>query len=294
MNRGWMGIGTFLGLWIVITAMLFPVVWALVTVPTVHSVIDRWAPGSITSPRIFGRVQLGVALALVVGLLRFWQDNPRRFFSGGERRALPGRVFLWLGLGMGMVAGAAWVQCVLGVRSWAGLPGLDVWAGALFTGILVAFLEEFFFRGVLGLAFWKAAEEKRGAWLIGLNAAVFSLAHFLKPQTGPGSGWFSGFPAWGSLELWAGPADPWKLAGLFVAGLVLARLVWQRQNLWAAIGLHAGWVAGLRISEGFWRENPQVSGGWWGPSLEAGPIPFVLLLLLAFALWGRPIRARVA
>jgi len=284
MNQGWKGVAVFFGLWILLTALLFP--WVRVAVEAV-------APGMFTSPRIFGRIQMVMALAGGVGLLWFWKDGPKRFFLSESRPALGFKVARWGVLGGGMVVAAAWVQSLLGVRSWAGVPSVDLWAGALAVGGLVAVLEEFFFRGVLGLAFWRAAGEKPAAWLIGINAAIFSAAHFLRPQAEMGPGWLSGFGAWTNLELWAGPADPWRLAGLFVAGLILARLAWQQQNLWAAIGLHAGWVAGLRISEGFWKESPQVSGGWWGPSLEAGPIPFVLLLLLAFTLWGRPIRARL-
>lgn len=285
MNRGWKGVAGFFCLWLLLTSLLFSVV---------RLAVEAVVPGMFTSPRIFGRVQLGVALGLVPLLLWFWQDGPKRFFALGNRVATALRVISWGGLGTAMVMLAAWVQGILGVRSWSGVPGLDLWAGALAGGVLVAWLEEFFFRGVLGLAFWRAAGEKPASLLIGVNAAVFAVAHFLRPQAEIGPGLFSGFSGWTSLQLWASPAEGWKLAGLFVAGLILARLAWQQQNLWAAIGLHAGWVTGLRLGGEFWKESPQVSGGWWGPSLEAGPIPFVLLLLVAFALWGRPVRARLA
>ena len=284
MNRGWQGVAGFFVAWIVLTPVFFPAVrWA----------VEAAVPGMFTAARIFGRVQLGVALVLVPLLFWFWKDGPKRFFAGSGAATTGLRLAGWGLLGIGMVAVAAWVQSLLGVRSWAGFPSIDLWAGALGTGLLVAFLEEFFFRGVLGLAFWKAAGEKPAAVLIGINAAIFSAAHYLRPQGEIAPGIFSGFGAWTHLQLWSGAADPWHLAGLLVAGLILARLAWQQQNLWAAIGLHAGWVAGLRICQGFWRESPQATGGWWGPSLEAGPIPFVLLVLVACALWGRPIRARL-
>ena len=293
MNRGWKGVAAFFCLWILLTAALFPVVWGGVTVPAVRGVIEGWAPGSLTAPRVFGRVVLVVALVLVPALLWFWKDGPKRFFSGLPRGGRGMRILAWFFLGFFMVAAGAWLQELLGVRNRGAFPGPDLWAGALASGCLVAVLEEFFFRGVLGLAFWKAAGEKPAALLLGVNAAVFAAAHFLRPIGDVPSGPLSGFAAWANLQLWAGPADPWKLAGLFVAGLILARLAWQQQNLWAAIGLHAGWVAGMRFCREFWRETPGVSAGWWGPSLEAGPIPFVLLLLVAFAVWGQPIRARL-
>jgi len=284
MNRGWRGVSAFLGLWLLVTALLFP---------AVRGVVEAAFPGMFTPARIFGRVQLGVALGLVPLLFWFWQDGPKRFFQVRTWPASALRLAAWGLLGAGMVAFTAWIQSILGVRNWGGVPGVGLWAGALATGYLVAGLEEFFFRGVLGLAFWKAAEGRPMSLLVGTNAAVFSAAHFLRPQSEIPAGWFAGFPAWTHLELWAGPAEPWRLAGLFVAGLILARLVWQQQNLWAAIGLHGGWVAGLRISEGLWQESPRVAQGWWGPALDAGPIPLVLLLLVAFALWGRSARARL-
>jgi membrane protease YdiL (CAAX protease family) len=282
MNRGWKGVAAFFGAWIVLTALLFP---------AVRVAVEAVVPGMFTSARIFGRVQLGVALGLVPLLLWFWKDGPKRFFAAGNPMAAGGGVLGWGGLGVGMVAVAAWMQSLLGVRDWSGTPGMDVWAGALASGLLVAALEEFFFRGVLGLAFWKAAGGRPAAVLLAVNAAVFAAVHFIRPNADLPEGVLAGLVGWSNLQLWAEPADPWKLAGLLVAGLILARITWQRASLWAAIGLHAGWVAGLRICDGFWPEKAQAAAGWWGPSLEAGPIPVVLLLLVVFTLWGRPIRA---
>jgi hypothetical protein len=96
------------------------------------------------------------------------------------------------------------------------------------------------------------------------------------------------------LELWSGSSHLWKFAGLILMGLILARVVWNEKTLAGAIGLHAGWVAGLRWAESGWPAVPAAVAGWWGPSLEEGPLPFLLLLVVAFWLWGRPIRARLA
>lgn len=87
--------------------------------------------------------------------------------------------------------------------------------------------------------------------------------------------------------------DPWRIAGLTVAGLILARMVWVQGNLWAAMGLHAGWVAGVRWAEAAFPKVSQATAGWWGPSLESGPLPFLVLLLFAFSLMGKPIRAHL-
>jgi len=122
------------------------------------------------------------------------------------------------------------------------------------------------------------------------------VVHFIRPVPGLGGemGWAEGFLAWGRLELWSGSSHLWKLAGLVLIGLILARVVWNEKTLAGAIGLHAGWVAGLRWAESGWPAVPAAVAGWWGPSLEEGPLPFLLLLVVAFWLWGRPIRARLA
>lgn len=284
MKRGITGILGFFGFWVFLTGAL---------AHPVAQLVERWAPGMFPFPRIFGRVQLVVALALVPILLWFWRDPPKRFYRSSSWKSGATRALLWLVVGMGMVVGVAGLQAWLGVRKWAGIPGLDLWAGALATGILVGVLEEFFFRGVLGMAWWKAMAHRPAEVLLGVNAILFSVVHFIRPLAGPESGWLDGFFAWGRLELWSGSVDLWRLAGLGVAGLVLSRMTWGQGSLWAATGLHAGWVAGVRWAEASFPEVSQATPGWWGPSLESGPLPFLVLLLFFFSMMGRPLRAHL-
>jgi hypothetical protein len=129
--------------------------------------------------------------------------------------------------------------------------------------------------------------------LIIFGALIFSVAHYLRPVAGPEEGWGAGWMAWGRLELWAGSPNGWKLAVLFLMGLILGRMVWDKGSLTGAVGLHAGLVAGLRWAEQAWPTVPQSVSGWWGPSLDAGPLPFCLLLVVTLILWGRPIRAHL-
>ena len=283
-KRGINGILGFLGLWVFLTAVL---------ARPVAQLVDGMAPGIFSFPRIFGRVQLGVALALVPLLLWYWRDHPKRFYDFSHWKSGLTRILLWFVMGMGMVGVVAGFQVWLGVRNWVGLPGLDLWAGALATGFLVGVLEEFFFRGVLGMAWWKSMGGRPVGVLLAVNAILFASVHFIRPLAGPEQGWWDGFAAWSRLELWSGTVDPWRLAGLVLAGLVLARIVWEQGNLWVAIGLHAGWVAGVRWAEASFSEVSHATAGWWGPSLESGPLPFLVLLLFAFSVMGKPIRAHL-
>ncbi len=286
MKRGIAGILAFFSLWALLTSVL---AWP------VALVVEAAAPGVFPFSRVFGRVELGVALALAAGLLRFWGEDPRPWVDGRGWRKELGRAAVWAGLGLGMVGLVAVGQVGLGVRSWGGWPGVGEVLGAVAVGVGVGSLEEFFFRGVLGLAWWRAMGNRRLGSLIFIGALIFGAAHFIRPQPGPGleAGWLAGFQAWGRLELWAGTGHLWKLAGLILSGLILGRVVLNQGTLAGAIGLHAGWVAGLRWAESAWPVVPQAVGGWWGPSLEEGPLPFLLLLAVALFLWGRPIRANL-
>jgi len=284
MKRGIAGILGFLGLWVILTAVL---------AHPVALMVENMAPGMFPFPRIFGRVQLGVALGLVPLLLWYWRDHPKRFYDFSRWRTGLTRSLLWFGVGVGMVGVVAGLQAWLGVRRWAGVPGVDLWAGAVATGLLVGVLEEFFFRGVWGVAWWKAMGGRPPGVLLAVNAMLFAVVHFIRPLVGTEQGWWDGFAAWGRLELWSGTVDPWRLAGLALAGLVLARIVWGQGNLWTAMGLHAGWVAGVRWAEASFPKVSQATAGWWGPSLESGPLPFFVLLLFAFSVLGKPIRAHL-
>ncbi|NDE85778.1 MAG: CPBP family intramembrane metalloprotease [Verrucomicrobia bacterium] len=146
---------------------------------------------------------------------------------------------------------------------------------------------------MLGMAWWRSMGGRPAGVLLAANAVLFSAVHFIRPMGGPHDGWGDGFSAWGRLELWSGLVDPWRLAGLAVAGLILARIVWEQGNLWTAMGLHAGWVSGVKWADASFPEVSQAAAGWWGPSLEAGPLPFLVLLLFAFSLMGKPIRAHL-
>ena len=72
-NRGVIGILGYFGLWIFLTSVL---AW-----PVARGV-EGVAPGIFPFARIFGRVELVVALVLAGGLLRWWGEDPRRWVDG--------------------------------------------------------------------------------------------------------------------------------------------------------------------------------------------------------------------
>lgn len=143
-------------------------------------------------------------------------------------------------------------------------------------------VEEFFFRGLLLGLLLRSMKEPRA--LLALTF-VFALVHFLKPPEGwqisdAAVTWSSGFLV--LKQIAAGFGDVHFLlaefATLFAVGWVLAKARMQTGALWAGMGLHGGWVFGLK----YFSALTTYSGHWlpWiGANLKVGLMPLCTVLL---------------
>ena len=122
--------------------------------------------------------------------------------------------------------------------------------GPLVSGFTVAVLEEFLFRGaMLGML-----RRSLGVWpAVFWTTVIFAILHFLKPpehgsMVGEPVTWTSGFAVIPQLFRGFGQWQNFLAEFLLLAGvgwaLAHARVV--TDGLWAGIGLHAGWVAGMK------------------------------------------------
>ncbi|MFC5455284.1 type II CAAX prenyl endopeptidase Rce1 family protein [Prosthecobacter fluviatilis] len=155
-------------------------------------------------------------------------------------------------------------------------------------------VEEFFFRGLLLGLLLRSMKEPRA--LLALTF-VFALVHFLKPPEGwqisdAAVTWSSGFLV--LKQIAAGFGDVHFLlaefATLFAVGWVLAKARMQTGALWAGMGLHGGWVFGLK----YFSALTTYSGHWlpWiGANLKVGLMPLCTVLLTGWAA-TRLLRAR--
>jgi len=149
---------------------------------------------------------------------------------------------------------------------------------ALGAGIV----EEFFFRGLL-LGLLLRTMSTRSALIAG--TFVFALVHFLKPPEGwqiddAAVTWSSGFLVLKQIALGFGNVQFLlaEFATLFAVGWVLAQMRMQTGALWAGIGLHGGWVFGLKYFSALMIYN----NGWlpWiGPNLKIGLAPLLMVLI---------------
>jgi uncharacterized protein len=157
------------------------------------------------------------------------------------------------------------------------------------SAITVAFLEEWLFRGaILGLL----ARTLREGWALFATSALFSVLHFLKPETGhfPGPvGWFSGFKLIpGSFAQFS---DPWMVAGgfttLFCLGWLLGWARLKTRSLAMSIGLHAGIVIGFMSFSKATKRMMRVQDTlpWFGGDLKVGLGSVIVVLLTGAVVW---------
>ncbi|MBK1647150.1 CPBP family intramembrane glutamic endopeptidase [Rhabdochromatium marinum] len=151
---------------------------------------------------------------------------------------------------------------------------------ALIAGLLIALLEETFFRGAL----FAALRRRHSLWsAASWSAALYALVHFMKPQALPAgmvADW-SGI-AWMLGSLFAGPLQLHhldSLLALWLAGLLLALVRERSGSLALGIGLHAGWVFVIQVSR---RLSDGVETAPW--SWLAGDYDGVIGLLAAVVL----------
>ena len=231
--------------------------------------------------RYFDRAMLLAALLLLWPTvrslqIRTWRDLGLRRDPQGWRQA---------GFGFVLAAGLLWM---LGLCLWwqqIYQPGenLGLTSAMSFfcTAVVVAILEEAFFRGaLLGLVLRSAAPTGALAFV----SALFAILHFLKPPAHavPDAAirWTSGFTF---LPLtFRQFSDPLLVLGgfttLFAVGWVLGWARLQTGALWLPMGLHAGWIFGLKTFSK--RSRHLQPANWWiGQDLLHGIGPVAVVLL---------------
>ena len=174
----------------------------------------------------------------------------------------------------------------------AGLRGHIPWNGlgkVAISAVVVAFLEEWLFRGaILGLL--QRALSARVA-LLG-TSVLFSVVHFLKLRgPAPSLGtihWFSGFTL--LPEAFSQFREPWLVLGgfttLFLVGWILGYSRLRTRSLAMPFGLHAGWIVGkLGFSKMTWRMNRNLLP-WFGDDLSVGLGSVAVVLLTGALVWA--------
>jgi uncharacterized protein len=252
-------------------------------------------------PSYFNRAALLAAFVGLIPLLR-----SLRLTWGEMNGSLTARRG-WPQLGWGFGVALVWIAA-MGLVCFAAeacrlksSPGWGSIAMPLISGFTVATLEEILFRGaVLGIL-CHSLGARRGLWW---TTGFFAIIHFLKP---PADGfiaadqvtWTSGFMV--IPQLFRGFSHWNNFIGefvlLFAVGWVLAKARQNSGGLWLGIGLHAGWVAGMKYFSQIAIVTPALSKGEFAPwmvrntcraivSPIVGVVPVIAVLLTGLvALW---------
>lgn len=164
---------------------------------------------------------------------------------------------------------------------------------SLGTGIVVGLLEEFLFRGALqavAAGFLRARGQYYGI------ALFFALVHFFNPPTGLDVEQVTagtGFVFIGDLfrHFFSQFANPSVLlaefAVLFAIGLVLGYTRMKTRSLWLGIGLHGGWVFGVKTYSSLAvRTFPTGQMmPWLGDNLRIGAVSCIVASLTGVIVW---------
>lgn len=189
-----------------------------------------------------------IMIAVLIGVIPLLRRGG--FFSRARLGIPPVSGAVWM-MAAGWLGGALVVLSVLGLGVSMGAygfaatsaPGALV-AKCLMVGLVVACVEELFFRG---LVFGALRRRSGFVFAAVVASAIYALAHFAKPAPPLAivyAPWHSGvgalrhtFASVWPLSFFLAPAIT-----LLVLGLVLCRLYERQGHLYTAMGLHAGLV----------------------------------------------------
>jgi hypothetical protein len=197
-------------------------------------------------------------LLMLVGLLLAYR---RLALSGlvDWGYGLPRAAFLrqaGAGLALGLATMLPMTLAMLGLGILAPRPGIDAaailvaLAAGTLMGLVVAFIEETFFRGLM----YRAVSRESGHWTAAwLTTLVYAAIHFFARTKIPADevAWDSGIRLLGGvLTHFAHPLPVLdSFLTLVLVGLLLAGVRWRTGAIAACIGLHAGWVCIIKATK---------------------------------------------
>lgn len=159
------------------------------------------------------------------------------------------------------VSGIAMIFIIYGYNTLTGTFRIDeqwssamIWRGlgeALLASILIGCLEEIVFRGLVFRMFYTAVKPVAA---IVLSSLFFAILHFNASElslgaTAPSEVGLSEAAsiAWGTAIAVFTEFDLKYLLALLLVGVVLHQVFLLSGNLWASIGIHAGWVFTIKL-----------------------------------------------
>lgn len=276
---------------LLLTCLLSP--WAFALWNLIIEANPAWEARRYPFARIFDRLFMVLGITLFFPLQSWLKLNSVAQVGLGPLREGYHDLIKGFLLALGSVVALCLVMSLAGVFTpYFRLPistALERSLKALLAGLTVGFFEELFFRGLI---FKGLLEGQRLAAALLITNLFYSAIHFVKPAeqisvTG--------------LDPWAGVhhltyafqplLDPTNLLpgvlGLFLIGLVLSYAFLRTGSLYLSIGLHAGWIFGLkgiRIFGDYRRGDLGWIFGSWEPKILSGVATWIGILAVGVIL----------
>jgi membrane protease YdiL (CAAX protease family) len=258
-----------------------------------------WLVGFISDQpihRVMHRIAMLVAFIGLIFIFKRWQVSNKASLGYG----LPKREFfrqLLLGLIAGALIMAPLIATLFGLGVRTLKPELSLHAGelaaliasGLLSGLVVALIEETFFRGAL----FTAVERESGTPLaIVLPSLLYAAVHFLggklrlpRDQVE----WSTGFEVLNKLlEKYAAPLELVdSFAALFAVGVFLAIVRVRTKAIAACMGLHAAWVCTIQTMRSASTVNGEAPASWIVGSYDGvigwGALGWIAVFLAIYA-----------
>jgi membrane protease YdiL (CAAX protease family) len=248
--------------------------------------------------RYFNRAMLLAAILMIYPTVRWIRaglNDTDRPNSNNSLKPNPERwrqLALGFGLALIPLLLMGWMYVIVGyyeARSAEDFAWSKVAITALTAAAGASVLEELFFRwGLMGLILRTTRPFKALLFV----TFVYALVHFLKPPGKlemPDITWSTGF--WMVGQIFAQFGNPVfimaEFATLFTIGWILGYVRLKTSSLWMGIGLHAGWVFGLKVFSPITRKKMALADmlPWAGQDLKIGIIPMVVVMLTGIVVW---------
>jgi membrane protease YdiL (CAAX protease family) len=222
--------------------------------------------------------QLVLLLALLATLRRLRLRGREDWGYGLPRATFLRQLAAGLGIAVATMLPMSLALHALGIHELRPGFGVSLLAEALLegalAGLLVALVEETFFRGLMYRAIERESGFAAAAWC---TALVYAAIHFFARVKIPGAdiGWDSGFQLLGAAL--ANLARPLTIIDSFVTltvvGLLLALVRRRTGAIAACVGLHMGWVLVIKVTLALGRE------------VEPAPIPYLVSRFDGYTGW---------
>jgi len=272
---------------LLLSCVAAPFIWqALQGLRTLSPAVDR----ALDFP--FDRVMRRIVLVAAVLLFYCFRRKLDivSLASMGLRRSPGWRSLLarsWI-LGSASLALMLLLMLPFGARlvsiSFTNFGGLALGLCAAFlTGGVVAFIEEPIFRGFILQSLLK--DLRRGGAVV-VASLFFAIVHFFNASEMPSPTGFDLFIGFKALAYFFQPLlTPSGVIpgfiGLFLVGMVLACAYLWTGSLYPAIGLHAGWVFGIKAESLFLNRAGGVARWFFGDGrVVTGVFGWLMLLLM--------------